>query len=514
MPESTDFSRMALALSGGGFRATLFHLGVLRYLRAANVLQSVKHIAAVSGGSILAGHVALHWNRYCGSIDEFEAASREIRDYCARDLRGSIVRRLPFLALARLLRLPRRRVPRTTTDLLIRDLNTFYRDTNLVDLEEMQPDAPRLSIVATNLTYPGLTLFESGRVVFIPLNGRHDDPAEERVYEGAAPSLALAVGASAAYPAFFTPVPLTGDDLRVSDEYGHQFHTDGGVIDNQALVALLESKLDDSVKVVISDASEADVSSRPGEDFGLIDSGFRATELMMAQIRAHRYGDMAERRPDCTFFVSIDATTEDERAAPSAVQIQLSGIRTDLDAFDMVEASELVSHGFWMAKAQLRLEHDAGFGPPQQRAATTSHIVDHLRGRFGWRLGLFTWRDPVWAVYAAILALLLLSIAPYAAGVTGSVSEFIAYAGSYDLLRRDVPAAPTVAPVAIERVADVGPRPKNVDFTVAAEHRLWDLRKLRLSGDSKQIVGSAFMTRFTELIRDHESARIYSYYFE
>ena len=36
--------RVGLALSGGGFRATLYHLGVVRYLRDAGILPKISHI--------------------------------------------------------------------------------------------------------------------------------------------------------------------------------------------------------------------------------------------------------------------------------------------------------------------------------------------------------------------------------------------------------------------------------------------------------------------------------------
>ena len=50
---------IALTLSGGGFRATLFHLGVVRFLYEAKLLDKVTDICSVSGGSILAAHLAL-----------------------------------------------------------------------------------------------------------------------------------------------------------------------------------------------------------------------------------------------------------------------------------------------------------------------------------------------------------------------------------------------------------------------------------------------------------------------
>jgi predicted acylesterase/phospholipase RssA/molybdopterin/thiamine biosynthesis adenylyltransferase len=46
--------RIGLALSGGGFRAVAFHLGVLRALHDRGVLQRVNVISSVSGGSIIA----------------------------------------------------------------------------------------------------------------------------------------------------------------------------------------------------------------------------------------------------------------------------------------------------------------------------------------------------------------------------------------------------------------------------------------------------------------------------
>ena len=66
--------KFGLALSGGGFRASLYHLGLIRFLRDAGILSQVTHITAVSGGSILAAHLVLNWERYNGSSAEFEMA--------------------------------------------------------------------------------------------------------------------------------------------------------------------------------------------------------------------------------------------------------------------------------------------------------------------------------------------------------------------------------------------------------------------------------------------------------
>ena len=53
----------ALCLSGGGYRAMLFHVGVLWRLYEAHLLQDAKRISSVSGGSNTAGVLALKWHQ-------------------------------------------------------------------------------------------------------------------------------------------------------------------------------------------------------------------------------------------------------------------------------------------------------------------------------------------------------------------------------------------------------------------------------------------------------------------
>ena len=88
--------RIGLALSGGGFRATLFHLGMVRFLREANILPEVTHITSVSGGSVLAAHLVLNWHRYTDSLKEFDAAAAELIRFVQMDVRNRVVRRYPL----------------------------------------------------------------------------------------------------------------------------------------------------------------------------------------------------------------------------------------------------------------------------------------------------------------------------------------------------------------------------------------------------------------------------------
>ncbi|MFC1880895.1 patatin-like phospholipase family protein [Thermodesulfobacteriota bacterium] len=46
-------TKLGLALSGGGFRSTAFHLGVLKRLHELGILDKVDVFSTVSGGSIV-----------------------------------------------------------------------------------------------------------------------------------------------------------------------------------------------------------------------------------------------------------------------------------------------------------------------------------------------------------------------------------------------------------------------------------------------------------------------------
>ena len=68
--------RLGLALSGGGFRATLFHLGALWRLNQMAILPELGAISSVSGGSLLAGLLASRWSNLRfknGVAQNFEA---------------------------------------------------------------------------------------------------------------------------------------------------------------------------------------------------------------------------------------------------------------------------------------------------------------------------------------------------------------------------------------------------------------------------------------------------------
>jgi NTE family protein len=85
---------IALALSGGGFRATVFHLGVLARLAEEKRLEDVTLLSTVSGGSLCAGMVfSLNQNRWPSSADFLQKVLPEARRLLTSiDLQAELVR--------------------------------------------------------------------------------------------------------------------------------------------------------------------------------------------------------------------------------------------------------------------------------------------------------------------------------------------------------------------------------------------------------------------------------------
>ena len=62
MPSTTN--KLGLSLSGGGYRATGFHLGTLKKLQEMNILPEVDVLSTISGGSITGAYYCLNKDNY------------------------------------------------------------------------------------------------------------------------------------------------------------------------------------------------------------------------------------------------------------------------------------------------------------------------------------------------------------------------------------------------------------------------------------------------------------------
>ena len=342
--------RLGLALSGGGFRATLYHLGVVRYLKDAGQLQNVTDIASVSGGSILAAHLVLNWDRYCGEDDRFAEAAAAIVRFVKYDVRNHIVRRLPMQLPLRILAKLSRRHTRSLTPNAI--LEHYYRKFLYGErcLYEL-PERPMLHILTTNVSNGGLSVFNRNGL-FIQQRQSAGVSAFRHV-PGQLASLPRVVGASSAFPGFFPPVEITAADLGVRQgQYPTEWFTDGGVYDNLSIRAFSwlmhqDAKFD---QVLVSDAGKPFQILSEGA-LGVFGQSVRATDILwdrVGQLERENFG----QQPGFVFLpiTNVVDLSADPTALHPVVQAEVQSIRTDLDRFSDAEINALVQHGYEVAR--------------------------------------------------------------------------------------------------------------------------------------------------------------------
>src|ERR1035437_4818766 len=82
------FGKIGLALSGGGFRASLFHIGVLAKLAELDVLKHVEVLSCVSGGSILGAYYYLELRHLLQTRTDVKICRQDYIDLVERIRKG------------------------------------------------------------------------------------------------------------------------------------------------------------------------------------------------------------------------------------------------------------------------------------------------------------------------------------------------------------------------------------------------------------------------------------------
>ncbi|HUF27417.1 MAG TPA: patatin-like phospholipase family protein [Gemmatimonadaceae bacterium] len=135
--------KLGLSLAGGGFRASLFHLGVLHRLAELDLLRRVELISTVSGGSIIGILYVLLVKKHLEgapagrlSRDEYIALVEELDRILTHGVQRNLRTRLLLNPLGVLLAL-------TTGDTLSRRMGRIYERYLLEPIvREMRPDRP------------------------------------------------------------------------------------------------------------------------------------------------------------------------------------------------------------------------------------------------------------------------------------------------------------------------------------------------------------------------------------
>jgi NTE family protein len=253
---------IGLCLSGGGYRAMLFHLGVvwrlaeLGYLGTQHrwgkhgELGSLQRVSSVSGGSITAGVLGLAWHMLDvdapGVSERFrEHVAEPIQEFGSRST-VTILSALPAIVFStvnkRVVRIYRKRL---------------FGDATLQQL----PTSPDFVFNTTNLQSGALWSF-SKRAARDWRVGRIEEPTD---------TIARVVGASSAFPPFLSPArfryrdedftPGSGDGLQGPPFTTRPLLTDGGVYDNLGLETVFKN-----YKTVICSDAGSDANLSRGQD--------------------------------------------------------------------------------------------------------------------------------------------------------------------------------------------------------------------------------------------------------
>jgi NTE family protein len=342
----------ALCMSGGGYRAALFHLGALRRLNELGVLAQVDTFTCVSGGSIITAVLAAHVKEHGG----WPKPGREWEEAIAEPLRRF-----------------------TQTDIRTRSVISAYHPKNWFDqnagVDELArryaagpapglfadlPQHPRFVFCATDVLFRTQWVFDSGRRVAGEDKAGFGPPGEWTLAEAAA--------ASSCVPGAFRPMrvrrgvdELEGGSYRGRDRaelVERMDLTDGGIYDNLGL----EPVWHDHAVVLVSDGAP---SFKPDPNVGRLWRALRHAATLLEQAT-----DVRKRWLISNFIAghlegaywSMSSLPESYEHDPRAYEPELraypreliedaiSQVRIDLDRFSEGEIAVLENHGYLMAE--------------------------------------------------------------------------------------------------------------------------------------------------------------------
>ena len=348
-------NEIGLALSGGGFRATLFHLGAVWRLNELAMLQSVDRVSSVSGGSILAGLIAVRWPRLTfedGIATNFRVEIAEpIWRFCSRgiDVWATLGGLLPGVNI-----LPRHYQRHIVGESTLQDL----------------PDHPEFVFNAAHLETGRNWTFSKTLMRTYKL-GIIDRPNTR---------MSLVIAASSAFPPAFPPVVLRLDptDFRRS-EFAELFDradlkrkislTDGGVYDNLGVHSVRDFGI-----LLVSDASSP-LDAKGGRSIfrALSHRSKRPIDIAVEQTKAlRRHTIVTELEQGEKRGALWTIGTRLERycvKSPFAVRdewrSELESMRTRLGAFSDEEKGWLINWGYLQCDLSVRSYYLTWAAPPR-----------------------------------------------------------------------------------------------------------------------------------------------------
>ncbi|MFG6416997.1 patatin-like phospholipase family protein [Roseateles sp. DC23W] len=373
MPKAATSDEIGLALSGGGFRATLFHVGSLWRLNELGWLPKVNRYSSVSGGSITAALLGLRWHELQfdaqGISPHFVSKiATPLRTFCSKgiDVSAGLEGLLSFHSS----------ISDKVTE---KYADGLFGNATLQDFPK-GAGAPRFTLYATNLQTGSSFRFSQPFLADYRI-GMIEKPTL---------SLASAVAASSAFPPVLSPVilkfpanawkPLEGADC-FSDELvelrTQVSLTDGGVYDNLGL----EGIWDRCGTVLVSDAG-APLDVVPSAAAAWTEQSLRVMDIVTNQARALRkrrlVNDFIDQVRKGSYW-GIRTRIDDYGLASALMKDSkksdgLCQIRTRLNTFTAQEQGYLINWGYALADAAMRKHVVPGVASTPQWPVPEFHL--------------------------------------------------------------------------------------------------------------------------------------------
>jgi NTE family protein len=349
---------IALCLSGGGYRAMLFHVGALWRLLDAGVLASVDRVSSVSGGSITAATLALAWDEL--RLAE-EGAQKRFQMLVVEPLRALAAKTIDVPSVLWGILIPGRTVSGEVARRYAKRL--FPGRPTLQAL----PPQPRFVINTTNLQSTALWRF-SRPYARDYLVGEIENPRIE---------VAAAVAASSAFPPLLSParpdfkreVFVAHPDDQLTDAAYRQrpILSDGGVYDNLGL----ETAWKRYRTVLVSDGGgKTKPEAKVARDW--VRQSYRVMMVIDNQVRSLRKRALITSyqggaRAGAYWGIRTNIANyklNDALPCPLEQTEALAQIPTRLAKLDPVIQQRLINWGFAVCDAALRAHYSPTPTPP------------------------------------------------------------------------------------------------------------------------------------------------------
>jgi NTE family protein len=361
---------IGLCLSGGGYRAAVFHLGSLLRLNEAGLLPRLRTVSSVSGGSIVAGLLGLRWRQliFDGGIatNLSQVIIEPMLIFTGKGLDAGAVLSSAFIP-----GLVSRRVQRRYRDL--------YADATLADMPG-RGEGPDFVITATNLATGALFRFSRRGVGDFR---RDPDDTSTGFFQAPTLPLTLAVAASSAFPPVLSPCILDASAYASARAAQRKVYlTDGGIYDNLGI-----EPLDDTAhKIVLASDGGAPFKVKPKPPVDYLGGMIHILKVVDVQVRKLRRSELIE-------------SGEERHVAYWAINSELAKYaaaanKPGAPPFEVLEVSDTARHE--MAGISTRL---AALEAPQQHrlinwgyagcdAALRAYVMAESRGRFPYQGGV------------------------------------------------------------------------------------------------------------------------------